>query len=45
MRLALRNVKKVVINKKKRRIHAQRRAREINNIMVGWRDAQGKQRI
>jgi len=28
-----------------RRIHAQRRAGEISNIVVGWRDAQGKQRL
>jgi hypothetical protein len=26
-----------------RRIHAQRRARRINNTMVGWRDAHSKQ--
>jgi hypothetical protein len=45
MRLALGKREEGRNQEEKRRIHARRWARGINNIMVGWRDAQGEQRV
>jgi hypothetical protein len=45
MRLALSKREEGRNQEEKRRIHARRRARGINNTMIGWCNAQGKQRV